>query len=125
MHPWVDFQTRPVFLGCYGRRKESARSNIGGRSGLHRSFEIAGGASSTTVAETWTYHAGRLRPRIQIYNAGNRFSFNNGVGLTAGAVSDAQIAAYRPLIERTNALLARECGLDLSDINITEYHQKP
>ena len=92
---------------------------------LASQFEIAGGASPITVAETWTYHAGRLRPRVQIYNTGNRVGYNNGIGLTAGAVSDAQIAAYRPLIERTNDLLARECGLDLSSINIREYHQKP
>jgi len=86
-------------------------------------FAITQGASETTVAETWIYQVGRLKPRVQIYNAGNSFSFNNGIGLTAGSVSDEQIAAYRPLIERVNRHLASECGLNLSGIDIREIRQ--
>lgn len=77
-----------------------------------------------TVAETWSYRVGNLEPRIQIYDAGNSFSFNNGIGLTAGAVSDERIAAYRPLIERVNEHVASACELDLSGISIIEYRQR-
>lgn len=86
-------------------------------------LEVTPGASETTVAETWTYQVDRLKPRVQIYNAGSSVSFSNGIGLTAGSVSDEQIAAYRPLIERVNRHLAKECGLDLSGIDIRELHQ--
>lgn len=85
---------------------------------------IARGASQTTVAETWSYRVGNLEPRIQVYDAGNTFSFNNGIGLTAGALADEEIAAYRPLIQRVNDHVARACGLDLSGISITEIPQR-
>lgn len=86
-------------------------------------FAVTQGAVETTITETWTYRVGRLRPRVQIYNAGNTVSFSNGIGLTAGSVSDEKIAAYLPLIERVNRHLANECGLDLSGIEIRELHQ--
>lgn len=108
-----------------------ALSSLEGVSGVqyHRTewptapFAVTQGASETTVAETWTYQVGRLKPRVQIHNAGNRFTFSNGIGLTAGAASEEKIAAYRPLIERVNRHLAKECGLDLSGIDIRELHK--
>lgn len=87
--------------------------------------DVARGASPTTLAETWTYRVGRLSPRVLIYNAGNSVGFNNGIGLTRGGVSDAEIAAYRPVIEQTNEVLSRVCGLDLSGIEMMEIHQNP
>ena len=105
-----------------------ALASVDGVSGVHHRrtewrtapSEIARGASRMTVAETWSYRVGSLEPRIQIYDAGNTFGFNNGIGLTAGAVPDADIPAYRPLIERVNDHVAQACGLDLSGISITE-----
>ena len=114
--------------GCIPR----ALASVDGVSGVHHRriewqtapSEIARGASQMTVAETWSYRVGSLEPRIQIYDAGNASSFNNGIGLTAGEVSDEEIAAYRPLIQRVNNHVARVCGLDLSGISITEYPQR-
>lgn len=87
-------------------------------------LEVTPGASETTVAETWTYQVDRLKPRVQIHKAGSSASFMDGIGLTAGSVSDEQIAAYRTLIERVNRHLERECGLDLRGIDVRELHQR-
>lgn len=114
--------------GCVPR----ALASVDGVTGVHyrramwrtASSEIARGASRMTVAETWSYRVGSLKPRIQIYDAGNTFSFNNGIGLTAGAVSDEEITAYRPVIERINEHVAQACGLDLSGISIMEIPQR-
>ena len=114
--------------GCVPR----ALASVDGVSGVHHRqtewrtapSKIARGASHLTVAETWSYRVGSLEPRILIYDAGNAFSFNNGIGLTAGAMSDEEIAAYRPLIERINDHVARACGLDLSGISIMEIPQR-
>jgi hypothetical protein len=87
--------------------------------------DVARGAAPKTVAETWAYQVGPLKPRILVVDAGNSVSFNNGIGLTRGGVSDDEIAAYRPVIEDVNEHLSAACGFDLSDVEIMEIHRTP